>query len=102
MALKELRHAIAFPTGVAGLHTTRLEIVFESGPVQSGASPLPLDYRDSSYSSRIGWKEIVLQPIAGAVAVQASVPSRSISDELRAYPQNLLQSPLDVTQARAG
>ena len=46
--------------------------------------------RDSNYADRIGWKEIVIG--AGA---------RSTSDELRAYPKSLLQSPLDVTPARA-
>ena len=45
-------------------------------------------YRDTNYAGRIGWKEIVV----GADA-------KSRSDELRAYPKDLLQSPLDVTSA---
>jgi ABC-type nickel/cobalt efflux system permease component RcnA len=47
-------------------------------------------YHDNNYKSRIGWKEIVV----GAAA-------RSRSEELRAYPQDLLRSPLDVTRAAA-
>jgi ABC-type nickel/cobalt efflux system permease component RcnA len=43
---------------------------------------------DHNYAGRIGWKEIVL----GAT-------TRSTSDELRAYPKDLLRSPLEVTSA---
>jgi ABC-type nickel/cobalt efflux system permease component RcnA len=43
-------------------------------------------YHDNNYRDRIGWKEIVV----GADA-------RSRSDELRSYPKDLLQSPLDET-----
>ncbi len=40
----------------------------------------------NNYKDRIGWKEIVVGP-----------KTRSTSDELRAYPKDLLQSPLDIT-----
>ena len=43
-------------------------------------------YRDENYSNRIGWKEIVV-----------GADTRSTSDELRAYPKDLLQSPLDTS-----
>jgi nickel/cobalt exporter len=97
VALRELRHAIAFPHGQAGLHTTRLEAVFGSGPVRGG----DLRYADGNYAGRIGWKEIVVAAGAGARLRSSSAPTHSISDELRAYPKDLLQSPLDVTTADA-
>ena len=75
--------ALAHPRGAGGLHTTRLEVVLH-GPVLQGQSSVI--YHDNNYRGRIGWKEIVV----GARA-------HSISDELRAYPKDLLQSPLDVT-----
>jgi ABC-type nickel/cobalt efflux system permease component RcnA len=75
--------ALAHPRGAGGLHTTRLEVVLR-GPVLKGQSSVI--YHDNNYRGRIGWKEIVV----GAKA-------HSISDELRAYPKDLLQSPLDVT-----
>ena len=55
-----------------------------AGPLLHGTSRIA--YRDGNYRDRIGWKEIV---------VGADTPSRS--DELRAYPKDLLQSPLDET-----
>jgi ABC-type nickel/cobalt efflux system permease component RcnA len=46
--------------------------------------------QDGNYANRIGWKEIVVGP-----------HTRSASDELRAYPRDLLRSPLDVTHVAA-
>jgi ABC-type nickel/cobalt efflux system permease component RcnA len=85
--LTPIAHALAFPLGVAGLHTMRLEVILR-GPAVDRREALTV--HDENYSDRIGWKEIV---------VGASAPS--LSDELRAYPKSLLQSPLDVTTVRA-
>jgi len=98
--LHAFHHALAFPPGQAGLHTTRLEAVYRSDPLRNG-TPARLDYRDTNFAGRIGWKEIVLKAGSGARVDSASVPSKTISDELRSYPKDLLQSPLDVTEARA-
>ncbi len=87
VALRPVAHALAFPMGVGGLHTLRLELILR-GPAVT--HPERLAVRDTNYAGRIGWKEIVVG--AGA---------RSVSDELRAYPKSLLQSPLDVTAAAA-
>jgi ABC-type nickel/cobalt efflux system permease component RcnA len=75
-------HALAHPPGAGGLRTTRLEVVLR-GPRLAG--PVTVTYRDTNYASRIGWKEIVVG--------DASSRSR----ELRAYPKDLLSSPLDET-----
>ncbi len=81
--LRPLAHRLAFPRGAGGLRTMRLEVAL-AGPRLRG--PAGVRYRDGNYAGRIGWKEIV---------VGAEAPSRS--DELRAYPKDLLQSPLEVT-----
>jgi ABC-type nickel/cobalt efflux system permease component RcnA len=60
-----------------------------------------VDYSDRTFPHRIGWKEIVVQANTGARIESASVPAESVSDELRAYPQDLLRSPLDVRGASA-
>jgi len=79
--------ALAHPPGAGGLRTTRLEVVLR-GPRLTRASRI--HYRDTNYSGRIGWKEIVVGKDA-----------RSTSDELRAYPKDLLSSPLAVTSVDA-
>jgi ABC-type nickel/cobalt efflux system permease component RcnA len=98
VALRPVKHVLAFPPGQAGLRTTRLEVLLESPPLAHGGA---LDYRDGNYTGRIGWKEIVVQAGSGAKVSGSNVPSSSISHELLAYPKNLLQSPLDVTSATA-
>ena len=95
--LTPIRRVLAFPPGQAGLRTTRLEVVFR-GPELADTSRVA--YRDANYAGRIGWKEITAQPKAGARLLSSSVPSKSVSAELLAYPKNLLQSPLDVVSAR--
>lgn len=87
IVLLPARHALAFPRGVGGLHTMRLEIILR-GPAVDGTERLTM--RDTNYAGRIGWKEIVV-----------GAGTRSESDELRAYPKSLLQSPLDITSAAA-
>jgi nickel/cobalt transporter (NicO) family protein len=83
--LAPIETALAHPAGASGLKTTRLEIVLR-GPKLAGASSVT--YRDTNYANRIGWKEIVVGRAA------------SESDELRAYPKDLLSSPLDVTRVQ--
>jgi len=83
--LRLTRTALAHPPGAAGLRTTRYQAIL-AGPHVSG--PANVTVVDRNYADRIGWKEIVF----GAT-------TRSTSDELRAYPKDLLSSPLDVTRA---
>jgi ABC-type nickel/cobalt efflux system permease component RcnA len=81
--LLAVRSALAHPLGAGGLHTTRLEVVL-AGPILHGW--VSVAYHDNNYRGRIGWKEIVV-----------GASTHSTSDELRAYPKDLLQSPLDTT-----
>jgi ABC-type nickel/cobalt efflux system permease component RcnA len=85
--LVPVARALAHPRGAGGLRTTRFEIVLR-GPALRQKSTVV--YHDNNYGRRIGWKEVVV----GAKA-------RSVSDELRAYPKDLLSSPLDVTAVAA-
>jgi nickel/cobalt transporter (NicO) family protein len=81
------KHVLAHPKGAGGLHTTRLEVILR-GPAIHGAARI--GYHDGNYANRIGWHEIVVGPDA-----------KSRSEELRAYPKDLLSSPLNVRSAAA-
>jgi ABC-type nickel/cobalt efflux system permease component RcnA len=96
--LVPVRRELAFPPGQGGLRTMRLELLL-AGPELAG--PARIAYRDANYAGRIGWKEIVVSPSAGAHVTGSSVPPASVSERLLAYPKNLLQSPLDVSSATA-
>ena len=98
LPLKMTDHSMQFLPGQGGLQTERLEVSLV------GASALPKGqhqavYRDNNFQGRLGWKEIVVQASAEAQLTNSSVPAASVSQELRKYPQDMLTSPLNVTQA---
>ncbi len=82
--------------GAGGLETLRLDVVYEAE-----GSGRELGFRDGALAGRIGWREVTLSARDGARVLDSTVPARSESDELRAYPRELLRSPLDVRQAAA-
>jgi len=86
-ALHVTTTALAHPRGAAGLRTTRFQAIL-AGPRVRGSAQVTVD--DGNYAGRFGWKEIVFG---------AHTPSTS--DELRAYPKDLLRSPLETTHASA-
>jgi nickel/cobalt exporter len=99
--LTPLRRQLAFPKGAAGLHTLRLEVVFGGPVLPKGGRQASLSYRDETYAGRLGWQEVVVQPGSGAKVLHSSVPARSVSHELRAYPKSFLSTPLSVRSATA-
>src|SRR5262249_43121783 len=87
VSLRVTKTALAHPRGAAGLRTTRFQAILAGPRVSHGSRVTVVD---GNYAGRIGWKEIVFG---------ASTPSTS--DELRAYPKDLLRSPLNMTHATA-
>ena len=57
VVLRPVARALAFPRGVAGLHTMRLEVILR-GPAVDGAESITV--HDTNYAGRLGWKEIVV------------------------------------------
>jgi ABC-type nickel/cobalt efflux system permease component RcnA len=96
IALEPLSHALRSRPGAGGLDTLRFEAVFAAPEEASGRE---LAFRDTNFARRIGWREVVVHASEGARIVSSTAPATSVSDELRAYPQDLLKSPLDVGMA---
>ena len=94
--LEALSRELSLPTGQAGLKTLRLSLLLEGRP--SGEA-LSVSYSDENYADRLGWKEIVVRPARGVELLQSSAPSEDVTDALTQYPDSLLSSPLDVTEA---
>jgi nickel/cobalt transporter (NicO) family protein len=88
---------LSFPPGQAGLDTLRLEcdLTTDAMQVTRGTS---ITLRDEVLPNRLGWREITATGDGIAVA-ESDVPSRSVSGRLSDYPEELLQSPLDVRAA---
>jgi ABC-type nickel/cobalt efflux system permease component RcnA len=73
--------------------------VLDGGPLTGAGHTVSL--RNTLFSGRIGWREIVISAERGARLLESTVPARGVSDRLRSYPRDLLSSPLDVTSATA-
>lgn len=99
LSLQLQDHTLSFPPGQGDLPTMRLEL--------SLLAPLPAatgvvweaQYSDNSYPDRLGWREVVVQAADGVSLQGSSVPAADISDQLRNYPDDLLQAPLQISQA---
>jgi ABC-type nickel/cobalt efflux system permease component RcnA len=94
--LRVVERRVAERPGAGGLKTLRLDVVYEAT-----GSGRRIAFADRSFSKRIGWREITVAARDGARVERSSVPAVSESDELRAYPNELLRSPLDVRSAEA-
>ena len=87
--------SFAYRPGAAGLPTSRLECGLTAPADLSKQADLR--FADTYDAGRIGWHEITARP-DGTHVVASPVPTASITDELRHYPNDLLSSPLDVTR----
>ena len=84
--------------GQAGLDTLRLAIVF-SASLLPGPGPLQAGFEDVNEPDRIGWREVVVVARGDAALEASSAPAEDTSDELRSYPEDLVQTPLDQRSA---
>ena len=83
--------------GAGGLPTLRIEAWFAA---KLGASEGAVEFHDTNFAGRPGWQEVVADRAGGAVVSASTVPRVDRSQALRAYPQDLLESPPQVTDAR--
>lgn len=93
-----VQHELTFPAGQAGLPTLRLVTEWVT-PLVAETTLWQADYQDTTYAEHIGWQEVVVQAGTGAQLETSSASATDVSQELRTYPDNLLQSPLAVNRA---
>ena len=90
---------LGFAQGQAGLPTLRLELDLVADlPNGSHAAIVTGAFTDGTFADRIGWREIIVVG-SDATILESSVPAASISNELRSYPGDGLDSPIDVQAA---
>jgi len=97
LSLQVTTAAVAFPAGVGGLRTLRLECAL-AAPLPTAAGRHDLAYSDGNQAGRVGWREITATG-DGATLDAADVPARSASGRLTTYPEDQLRSPLDQRTA---
>src|SRR2546427_8762605 len=100
VVLDVARRELTQPGGQAGLPTLRISVLFAAALALRPGSAHDVAFADANEPGRVGWREIVVVPRADTALVGSSAPARDASDELRHYPANLIQSPLDLRSAR--
>ncbi len=98
LMLEPQAQQLEFPQGQGGLKTMRLTLHFAAA-LPKATDAQQAQYRDDNFAERIGWQEIVVQAANGTELLNSSVSSQDVSQELRNYPRDLLQSPLQVNSA---
>jgi nickel/cobalt exporter len=100
VALRTLDARVEERAGAGGLKTLRFEATYQA-QVTPCCKVGRLAVRDSNFSARSGWREIVVTADRGARLLGSTAPSESVSEALTAYPPDLLRTPLDAASATA-
>jgi len=94
--LRLLGNTISLPPGAGGLSTLRLECDFEGiVPANSANAVRHLRFEDANQTERIGWREIVISPQAGVAVFDSTAYGNGVTDEIKAYPNDMLTAPLN-------
>ncbi|MGD9323555.1 MAG: sulfite exporter TauE/SafE family protein [Desulfobacterales bacterium] len=81
------------------LPTLRIELALRT-PLLTSSSPIEITYQDNNYSQRLGWKEIIAKAGSRMEIRESTVPAADVSNALTAYPEEMLNNPPDVQNAR--
>ncbi len=100
--LELVSHNITTPPGNGNLPTLRLECEFTGTlpPTSNTGDARRVEYADLNFQNRIGWHETIVVPGAGIAVFDSTIFGNTLSDELRAYPENLLAAPINERTAR--
>jgi hypothetical protein len=84
------------PAGQGGLSTLRLTALYEAPLAEGEPDRLrQASFADTNEPDRIGWREIVVVARSDGEIVTSDAPAEDVTDGLRTYPEDRLQSPLD-------
>jgi ABC-type nickel/cobalt efflux system permease component RcnA len=79
-------------TATMGLATLRLVFELEGKP---SAEASRFRFEDGNQRDRPGWRELVVAPMAGATIFDSTAFGNGLTDELKAYPEVMLNAPLN-------
>ena len=100
LPLKTVNQNISLPAGSGGLQTLRIECDYETAPLRLDAQQIQrLRFEDTNQRDRIGWREIVVAPSAEITVFDSTAYNNAVTDELKAYPENLTAAPLNESVA---
>lgn len=91
--------AVTLP-GAGGLPTLRVECDFTAAvPAGLPGAAHRLQFDDANEKDRIGWREIVIVPASGVTVFNSSAYGNAVTNELKAYPKDMIAAPLSERAA---
>lgn len=100
LSLRVVSQDVIFPTGAGNLPTMKFGFVYRAEiSVDCASAPCQLDYEDTNFPGRAGWKEIVVTPGQEISLIRSTAPNYDRSERLFNYPSDLLNSPPQLLQA---
>ena len=91
---------VIFPTGAGNLPTMKFGFVYRAEiSVDCVTASCQLDYEDTNFPGRAGWKEVVVTRSEEMSLISSTAPDRDRSERLSNYPSDLLNSPPQLLQA---
>ena len=101
LPLQLLNGDLIFPPGAGNLPTMKFGFVYQAKVAEDcSTTSCQLDYEDTNFPNRAGWKEIVVLAGRGVALASSTAPDHDRSGQLSNYPTDLLSSPPQQLQAR--
>lgn len=94
IALRAAEKTISLPIGAGNLPTLRVEWDLIGDLPNSTDAVNRLRFENKNGAERVGWNEIVAGSVAGISIFDSTAFGSGITEELKAYPQETLSSPL--------
>jgi len=100
LPLRVVSQDVIFPTGAGNLPTMKFGFVYRAEiSVDCASAPCQLDYEDTNFPGRAGWKEVVVTTGQELSVIRSTAPNYDRSERLSNYPSDLLNSPPQLLQA---
>jgi ABC-type nickel/cobalt efflux system permease component RcnA len=98
--LRVISQDAIFAPGAGNLPTMKFGFTYRAQiELDCVATPCQLDYEDTNFPGRAGWKEIVVTTGQEISLVRSTAPDRDRSEQLSNYPTDLLNNPPQLLQA---
>lgn len=99
VSLTAVAQKISLPQGEGGLQLLRVECDYRAALPANNADTHGLLFEDTNHQGRIGWREIFVAQADGVKVFNSTAYGSAVTDELKAYPQDMLAAPLDERKA---
>lgn len=100
ISLQAIEKAISTPLGAGNLKTLRVECYLIGQIPRSTELNHNIYFQDNNHPDRLGWHELMVTSESGISIFNSTAFGSSVTDEIKAYPENALVAPLNERLAK--